>query len=61
MTMWILSYWRFDPDDDHFSLHLCMILNYRLYQVVESTELCACLNGVSLNMDFAFIMKPQLL
>ena len=37
---------------------LCMPLNNRFHQVKESTELCACLNGASLNMDSPFIMTP---
>ena len=51
MTMWVLSYCRFDPDDERFSLYLCMSLSYRLYKVVELTEWCACLNNASLNIQ----------
>ena len=41
---------------------LCMSLNYRLHKVVESTELRACLNGVSSNIDSLIIMTtPKLL
>ena len=25
LTMWVLLYCRFDPDDNHFSLHLCNV------------------------------------
>ena len=37
---------------------LCMSLNYRLHKVVESTELRACLNGASLNINSPIIMSP---
>ena len=49
-----MSYWQIDSDDSHFSLHLCP------HQVVDSTELCACLNGASLNIDFQnIVISPQ--
>ena len=57
MARWVLSYWWFDNDDNHFSLHLWMSLKYRLRQGVDSTNLCACLNGASLNIDYAIIMN----
>ena len=52
----ILSYYRFDPDDNHFSLHLCMRLSCSLHKVVDSTDLCAYLNGASFNIDTPVIM-----
>ena len=65
MTMWVLSYFRFDPDNNNFPLHLCMSLSYRLHKVVDSTEFCACLNGASVNivsqiiMTFTIIMNHE--
>ena len=56
MTMWVLSYCRFDPDNNSFSLNLCMSLKYTLRKVVDSIELCACLNGASLDINSTFIM-----
>ena len=46
------------PDHSHFSLRLCMPLNYRLHQVVDSTEMCTCLNGGLLSLDSLIIMTP---
>ena len=33
-----------------------MSLSCRFHKVVDSTELCACVKGASLNMDFSVIM-----
>ena len=55
MIMWVLSYYQFDPDEKK-SLYLCVSLSCRFHKVVDSTELCACVNGASLNMDFSVIM-----
>ena len=44
------------PDDNHFFLHLCVSLIYKLYQVVDSTEMCACLNGRLLKIGSPIIM-----
>ena len=60
MTMWVLSYWQFNPDDNHFSLHLYMHLDYRVHQVVDSTDLCACLNGALLNIESQSIKTPKI-
>ena len=58
ITTWVLSYFQYDPDKKHFSLHLCMTLSYSLHKVVDSTELYACLNGVSLNIESPIILTP---
>ena len=60
MTMWVLLYCRFGPDENHFSLELCMLLSYRLHKVVYSIELRACLNGASLNINSSVIMIPPI-
>ena len=44
-TMWVMLFWRYNSDDNLLSLHLCMPLNYKLHQVVDSPEFRACLNG----------------
>ena len=38
-TKWVMWYWRFNPDGNHFSFRLCTPLDYRLHQVVYSAEL----------------------
>ena len=65
---WWLSAPFFSPFFFVRILHLCMPLRYRLRKVVDSTELCAYLNGASLNIDSPIIItnpkcyeKPQLL
>ena len=59
MAMWVLLYYQFVRDGNHFSSYLCMSLIYRLHQMVIFTELYACLNGTSLNIDW-LMMTPDL-
>ena len=56
VNMWVVSYCRFELDNNHFSLHLFMSLSCRLHRVVDSTDLCVCLNVASLNIDSPIIM-----
>ena len=59
MTKCVLSFWRLDPDGNNFSPLLCILLKYLIHQMVDSTELCVCLNGASLNIDSQRIISPQ--